>query len=259
MTVGITTFNLADIGFQQQLSSLLTNNIQPDFIILHYGRKTNAALKYYRFLKKTIRQYRLRSLAHILNRYKITGTTVEKKFTLTESEKRKVASFLEKARIIRSKGINDPSTIDDIRNFKIGVIVCNSGILKEQALSLTDVVFLNIHASKLPQYRGMNNVEWALLEGNDVYVTIHKISRRMDEGDILYQEKIDLPEKKLTSIEDYREYCFFKSNQVIGKALDKFKKKEVGFIPQEKKGEKMLQYYVMHPLLKKRLQEKLRG
>ena len=106
--------------------------------------------------------------------------------------------------IIKVKGINDSSTLNKLKMFESSVIVCNSGILKENVLSLTNIIFLNIHTSKLPQYRGMNNVEWALYDNNDVYVTVHKISRGIDEGDILYQDKIDIENKDLKLIEDYR-------------------------------------------------------
>ena len=109
----------------------------------------------------------------------------------------------------------------------------------------------------LPLYRGMNNIEWALFENNPVYVTIHKISRGIDEGDILYQQEIKVKNKNLTVIDDYRQYCFSRSNEVLGKVIRKLFNNEISFIPQEKKDQPLMQYYCMHPILKKRLQEKL--
>ena len=103
----------------------------------------------------------------------------------------------------------------------------------------------------------MNNVEWALYENKSIYVTVHKISRGIDEGDILYQEEIDIENKNLKFIEDYRKYIFLKSNEIVGKAIYKLLGNEIKFIKQEKPYEPLLQYYVMHPILKMRLQEKL--
>ncbi len=257
MSIGITTFDLENFDFQIQLNSMLKNNIEPDFIILHYAGILNTAVKYFRFLIKTIKQYRFKCLSFILYRYKTINKTVSIEFSLTQNEKNDIDAFLKRIRIIKAKGINDKSTINKLREFENSIIVCNSGILKEEVLNLPNIVFLNVHASKLPYYRGMNNVEWALYENKCIYVTVHKISRGIDEGDILYQERIDIENKDLKLIVDYRKYCFLKSNEIIGKAIYKLINNEIAFIKQEKKNEPLLQYYVMHPILKKRLQKKL--
>lgn len=257
MSIGITTFDLENFDFQVQLNSMLKNKIEPHFIILHYGGFHNKVLKYFRFLIKTIKQYRFKSLYFILHRNTSLNKNVSIEISLTQNEKNEIDTFLKQVQIIKTKGINDKSTISKIRKYRNSIIVCNSAILKKDVLTLPDIVFLNIHTSKLPQYRGMNNVEWALYENNSIYVTVHKISRGMDEGDILYQERIDIENKNLKLIEDYRKYCFLKSNETIGKAVYKLLNNEITFIKQENKHEPLLQYYVMHPILKIRLQEKL--
>jgi folate-dependent phosphoribosylglycinamide formyltransferase PurN len=259
MRIGITTFDLGNFDFQDQLNSLLKEHIEPDFIILHYGGNFNSALRYFRFLVKAIRQYRLRSFSFIKNRIKKVIKTSRFDFLPSQIEKNIIDDFLNRAQIIKSKGINDKSTINRLRSLENSIIICNSGILKEEILSLPNIIFLNVHASQLPLYRGMNNVEWALYENKPIYVTIHKISRGIDEGDILYQENIDIKNKKLTLIEDYRKYCFLKSNEVIGKAIRKLINNEITFKEQENIGEPILQYYVMHPILKNRLQKKLKA
>lgn len=257
MKTGITTFDLENFDFQVQLNSMLKNDAAPDFVILHYAGMLNSFSKYFRFLKKTLKNYRFKSLSVILHHNKTKSKVVNLKFSLSQNDKKVADTFLKNIPIIKVKGINDKSTINKLRKFQKALIVSNSGILKEKVLNIPDIIFLNIHASRLPQYRGMNNVEWALYENNDIYMTIHKISKDIDEGDILYQERIDIDNKDLMSIEDYRNYCFFKSNEVIGKAIKKYLNNEIAFSKQEKKYESLLQYYVMHPLLKKRLQEKL--
>jgi folate-dependent phosphoribosylglycinamide formyltransferase PurN len=257
MKIGITTYNLENSAFKIQLNSLLKANIEPDFIILHYATKLSTALRYFRFLTKTFRQYRFKSFSFIFNYLKTLKKTVNFEFSLTSNEKNNIDAFLYRAYIIRAKGINDKSTINRIKKLDNSIIVCNSGILKKEILSLPKIIFLNIHAAKLPSYRGMNNVEWALYENNSIYVTVHRISRGIDEGDVLYQEKIDLKSQKLILIEDYRNYCFFRSYEVIGKAISKYINNEIAFIEQENTHNPLMQYYIMHPILKKRLQEKL--
>jgi folate-dependent phosphoribosylglycinamide formyltransferase PurN len=258
MRIGLTTFDFEDFDFQVQLNSLLREKIEPDFIILHYSGILNTGIRYLRFLLKTIRQYRLSSFPIFLKRIKKEKPSESSENSLNQIEKTRINSFLNRVRIIKVKGINDKSTIRKIRKLKNSIIICNSGILKEKVLSVPDVILLNIHAAKLPLYRGMNNVEWALYENKEIFVTVHRISRGIDEGDILYQEKVDIKEKNLSLITDYRKYCFFKSNEVIGKVLKKLINNKITFIPQERKHEPLLQYYVMHPILRRRLQEKLR-
>jgi methionyl-tRNA formyltransferase len=257
MKIGITTFDPDNLDFRVQLSSLLEENIEPDFIILHYGGSFGRLRKYFRFIVKVIRQFRINSFMIILRRLNKSNRNSASVIHLTRSQEAAVDAYLRRSRIIKTMGINDRSTIRKIRDLESALIVCNSGVLKEKVLNLPDKIFLNIHASELPRYRGMNNVEWALYENNALYVTVHKISRGIDEGDILYQEKIDLRGQNLKQINDYRQYCFFKSNQTTGKAIKKLINNEIAFVEQEKKQEPLMQYYVMHPVLRKRLQERL--
>jgi len=50
---------------------------------------------------------------------------------------------------------------------------------------------LNVHFSLLPKYRGAAPVQWVILNGDaDSGVTIIEINDRMDEGDILAQERV---------------------------------------------------------------------
>jgi methionyl-tRNA formyltransferase len=48
--------------------------------------------------------------------------------------------------------------------------------------------FLNVHAGKLPQYRGRNIINWALINGErELGVTVHFVDEGIDTGDILLQ------------------------------------------------------------------------
>ena len=257
MKIGITTYSLNNFDFQVQLNSMLNFNVKPDFIIIHYSGFRFTLIKYFRFLIKSLRQYRFKSINFILAHNKKKANTSNLNITLSQEEIIRIDEFINSVPKIKAKGINDRSTISKIRNMGKAIIICNSGILRKEVLNLPETIFLNIHASRLPQYRGMNNVEWALYENNSIYVTIHRISRSMDEGDILYQEEIEIDSDNLKLIEYYRKYCFFKSNDTVGKAIFKLINNEIAFIKQDKKNEPLLQYYVMHPILKKHLQEKL--
>jgi folate-dependent phosphoribosylglycinamide formyltransferase PurN len=257
MKIGITTHSVRDTEFRVQLNSMLKFNVPPDFVIFHDAGVYYLVRKAFKFLIKTIKQYRIKSLTFILSRYKLKEAPKDMIFGLLPEENSQIDNFLNTVSFIKTRGINEKSTIETIKGLGAVIISCNSGILRKDVLALSNAVFLNIHAAKLPQYRGMSNVEWALFENNDIYVTVHKISRGIDEGDILYQEKIETENVNLKTINDYRNYCFFKSNEVLGKALYKYLNREITFCEQDRKGEPLLQYYVMHPVLRKMLQERI--
>ncbi len=174
-------------------------------------------------------------------------------------DSKEVDKFISKAKIIHAIDINDASTIHTIKTLGEVLIISNSGKLNSRVLDIPNVIFLNVHASKLPMYRGMNNVEWALWENNAIYGTIHKISQGIDEGAILYQEKIEIDEKILKSISEYREYCFSISNVFIGKAAKGYLDNTYSFAKQDVGAAPLSQYYVMHPILKGYLNKKLSG
>ena len=66
-----------------------------------------------------------------------------------------------------------------------------SMIVREEVLSLCDVV--NIHGALLPQYRGANPIQWAILNNeHETGVTMHYVDAGIDTGDIIAQYKVPM-------------------------------------------------------------------
>ncbi len=254
MKIGLTTYSLDNKDFREQLSSMLKNGIKPDFIILHYGG-IHKFSKRINFIRKTIKQRRLKTFSFLSSYGKKIVNPIT--YKLSEDDSKQVSDFISTAKIINRKGINDASTVQLIKGLGDVIVACNSGKLNLEVIGISSAIFLNVHASKLPMYRGMNNVEWALWENNELFATIHRISKGIDEGDILLQEKIDVDKNKLKSISDYRAFCFFKSNDVMGKAIKGFLDKKLSFVKQDGLGNPLAQYYTMHPILKGYLNKNL--
>jgi|GEM_PF-5247684 folate-dependent phosphoribosylglycinamide formyltransferase PurN len=255
MKTGLTTHSLANKDFREQLYSMLQQGIKPDFIILHYSGRYRFS-KALGFIKRVLKQYQLKSLSYIVSRNK-GGTVPAPIYKLSAEAEKEVDTFLSLVKIIPANGINSASTIALIKGLGYAIIACNSGKLNAAVLNLSNAIFLNVHASKLPAYRGMNNVEWTLWENQDIYGTLHRISKGIDEGDILLQEKIETP--NFQTIAEYRAYSFFKSNELMGKAVKGYLDKKLSFAKQEISGKPIDQYYVMHPILKEYLAKKLAG
>ena len=91
--------------------------------------------------------------------------------------------------------ISAPAVYDSIAEEPPHLILSFSApqVFKEPLLSLPRYGLLNVHGSLLPDYRGIMPSFWVLANGeNFTGASIHRISERIDEGEILFQEKVDL-------------------------------------------------------------------
>jgi len=82
------------------------------------------------------------------------------------------------------------------------IINCFSNIIFEEFFLRYKV--LNVHLSKLPEYKGRHPIHWALINGEkEIGITIHEMIRQIDGGRILWQEICPISEK--TSVAEARE------------------------------------------------------
>ena len=128
----------------------------------------------------------------------------------------------------------DPSFFERIKGqgIDLGVMASFDSLLKEDFISIPEKGFINIHSSYLPQHRGSDPVFWALRNG-DRYTgaTIHFVSPRFDEGDIIVQEKLPIgPEDNYTSL--LRKMIGLQTKQIL-KVLDDFSHDMLESSPQD--------------------------
>ncbi len=82
-----------------------------------------------------------------------------------------------------------------IEEFKpeLGVLAAFGKLVPENAINAISAGILNIHPSLLPKYRGTTPIETALLNGdNETGVSIMRLAKEMDAGNILAQEKVQI-------------------------------------------------------------------
>jgi methionyl-tRNA formyltransferase len=71
------------------------------------------------------------------------------------------------------------------------IVVAYGKILPPALLSIPKFACINVHGSLLPKYRGAAPIQWALIRGEpETGITTMYMNDKMDEGDIIYQEKI---------------------------------------------------------------------
>jgi methionyl-tRNA formyltransferase len=92
------------------------------------------------------------------------------------------------------KRIDDPNSQDSIalidgQRPDVLVSVACPFILKTPLLRLPTMAALNIHHAPLPLYKGMMPTFWQMYHGEtSVGITIHSMSEKLDEGEILFQD-----------------------------------------------------------------------
>ena len=129
------------------------------------------------------------SLAHRLYR------RIRRAFT-TETPLESVAAEL-RVPLIHAWTLADPALLGRLRRLDVDVIVVAGypEIFPDELLSLPRFGCVNVHASLLPRYRGPQPIAQALLHG-EAYtgVTVHRMERRVDAGDILAQDVVPILE-----------------------------------------------------------------
>jgi methionyl-tRNA formyltransferase len=85
--------------------------------------------------------------------------------------------------------------VDELRDSCSFIIISATfhKIIPESLIKLACFGAVNIHPSLLPFYRGATPTNWAIINGEkETGITYHKLSKELDMGDILMQERLDI-------------------------------------------------------------------
>ena len=89
--------------------------------------------------------------------------------------------------------LNKPEAVRRLSELKPDVvIVCGTSILKTPIIDVCREGIINLHTGIIPEYRGVYSAFWALYMANtdNIGVTIHRVSEKLDVGQVLFQERI---------------------------------------------------------------------
>jgi len=107
--------------------------------------------------------------------------------------------------------INGSTVINKLKTLEIDLIIVSSfnQIIKDEVINLPNYGIVNFHPSLLPSYRGPNPLNWVLLNSENVTgVTIHKLVKEVDAGDILLQRVVYIePYQNLGSLFEATSKC----------------------------------------------------
>ena len=88
-----------------------------------------------------------------------------------------------------------PAFVEKVRGLWPELIVANSYsmLLREEVLAIPRYGAVNVHGALLPQYRGCNSIQWALLNGeSETGVTMHYMTPEFDAGDIIAHRQVPI-------------------------------------------------------------------
>lgn len=129
--------------------------------------------------------------------------------------------------------INNKQNIYIINKFKSNIFVSMSynQIFKKIFFKLTKKKLINCHAGALPYYRGRSPINWAIINGEKkIGITTHFINSKIDSGDILDQEFINV--KKNDNFKTILSKCYNICPMQLYRVLKKIKNKSIKIIKQ---------------------------
>ncbi|HEX6044112.1 MAG TPA: formyltransferase family protein [Pyrinomonadaceae bacterium] len=149
-------------------------------------------------------------------------------------------------RVIFLRGpFHDQASVDTLKRLRFDVGLHKAGVIyRDVTINAFRLGILNHHIGILPAYRGRSVLEWSLLQGDTVGITVFFIDTGIDTGTrILIKEPVDISGYK--SVEKAKEYLFSLDQISFPKALALLTDREPTFQLNDGTGPR---YFVMSKL-----------
>lgn len=72
------------------------------------------------------------------------------------------------------------------------IILGGAKILKKEVIRVPSIGVLNAHPGLLPDYRGLDATAWAILNGDEIGVTVHFVDEGIDTGSIVIRKTLKI-------------------------------------------------------------------
>lgn len=159
-------------------------------------------------------------------------------------------------RVANVVSLNDEMALRVMREYKPDLVAyAGGGILRRAFIELAGIGVLNAHGGPLPDIRGMNAAEWALMYGIQPGTHHHFIDTGIDTGPLLFFTPLAI--EPGDAIEHIRGKATVQAVYSHLKAVRLLSEGKV--VPQPQKKEDGRQCFEMHPLLVDILDEWLRN
>ena len=151
--------------------------------------------------------------------------------------------------------LDHPQSLARLRKLNLDVGLHKAGVIyREATIKAFRLGILNPHIGILPQYRGRNVMEWSLLEGGPIGITVFFIDTGIDTGrEIVLREEVDI--SHCASIAEAKQYLFDLDASYFRRALELLRSNDFERQFNDRSGRR---YYVMSKLFRA-VTEKLIG
>jgi len=136
--------------------------------------------------------------------------------------------------VFQPENINDEESQKRLKEFNpdIILVVAYGQILSRHILNIPKMGCINIHGSFLPKYRGAAPINRVIINGEkETGITFMFMNEKVDAGDIIFQEKIDIFPDETCGELYYRLSAL--SADSLPKLLKKIKSGKIEGIPQD--------------------------
>lgn len=148
--------------------------------------------------------------------------------------------------ILLFRPLDESRSVTRLKNLDLDVGLHKAGVIyREATISAFRLGILNPHIGLLPAYRGRSVMEWSLLHGDPVGITVFFIDSGIDTGErIVVSEQVDISGRR--SVAEAKKYLFSLDGVFFRKALMMLRKADPTFHLNDGSGRR---YYVMSKLL----------
>ncbi len=132
----------------------------------------------------------------------------------------KPLQLLTRGRLIFLKhALHDERSVATLRSLKLDVGLHKTGVIyRDVTIDAFSLGILNHHIGILPAYRGRSVVEWSILQGDPVGITVFFIDTGIDTGSrVLISEEVDI--STCRSVTEAKQYLFDLDRIFFPKAL----------------------------------------
>lgn len=134
--------------------------------------------------------------------------------------------------LLQPEKLKSEEFIQELKNLDIDIaVVVAFRMLPKIVWQIPKLGTFNLHASLLPQYRGAAPINWAIINGEtESGVTTFLIDEKIDTGNILLKEKVDIGPKETAG--DLHDKLMHLGGKVVVKTLEGLHENSLFPIPQ---------------------------
>jgi methionyl-tRNA formyltransferase len=144
------------------------------------------------------------------------------KFDLVENEIKNLG-----INCLRIEDVNNKGTISNLKTYnpKLFIIAGYSTIFKNDLISIPLKGTINLHAGRLPEYRGGSPLNWQIINGETkAKISVIKVDQGIDTGQVLQDQDILID--KLSTIKDLHNQANKLFPQLVINVIKEFEKTE---------------------------------